>query len=159
LIIRIIKINPIMTLEELIMEDLKTAMREKNEAAKRGIRAIKAAILLAKTDGSGQEVNQDREIQILQKLVKQRRESLEIYQKENREDLAQTEREEIEVIEKYLPKALTPEELEAALKEIIAETGAASPKDLGKVMGVASKRLAGKADGKAISEMVKSLLS
>lgn len=148
-----------MTLEELIMEDLKTAMREKNEAAKRGIRAIKAAILLAKTDGSGQEVNQDREIQILQKLVKQRRESLEIYQKENREDLAQTEREEIEVIEKYLPKALTPEELESALKEIIAETGAASPKDLGKVMGIASKRLAGKADGKAISEMVKSLLS
>lgn len=148
-----------MTLEELIMEDLKTAMREKNEAAKRGIRAIKAAILLAKTDGSGQGVNQDREIQILQKLVKQRRESLEIYQKENREDLAQTEREEIEVIEKYLPKALTPEELESALKEIIAETGAASPKDLGKVMGIASKRLAGKADGKAISEMVKSLLS
>ena len=148
-----------MTLEELIMEDLKTAMREKNEAAKRGIRAIKAAILLAKTDGSGQGVNQDREIQILQKLVKQRRESLEIYQKENREDLAQTEREEIEVIEKYLTKALTPEELESALKEIIAETGAASPKDLGKVMGIASKRLAGKADGKAISEMVKSLLS
>ena len=148
-----------MTLEELIMEDLKTAMREKNEAAKRGIRAIKAAILLAKTDGSGQGVNQYREIQILQKLVKQRRESLEIYQKENREDLAQTEREEIEVIEKYLPKALTPEELESALKEIIAETGAASPKDLGKVMGIASKRLAGKADGKAISEMVKSLLS
>ncbi|MBK6947065.1 MAG: GatB/YqeY domain-containing protein [Haliscomenobacter sp.] len=148
-----------MTLEELIMEDLKTAMRDKNEAAKRGIRAIKAAILLAKTDGSGQEVNQEREIQILQKLVKQRRESLEIYHREHREDLAQKEREEIEVIEKYLPKALTPEELEAALKEIIRETGAASLKDLGKVMGIASKRLAGKADGKAISEMVKSLLS
>lgn len=148
-----------MTLEELIMEDLKTAMRDKNEAAKRGIRAIKAAILLAKTDGSGQEVNQEREIQIIQKLVKQRRESLEIYHREHREDLAQKEREEIEVIEKYLPKALTPEELEAALKEIIRETGAASLKDLGKVMGIASKRLAGKADGKAISEMVKSLLS
>jgi hypothetical protein len=147
-----------MTLEERIMEDLKTAMREKDEAAKRGIRAIKAAILLAKTDGSGQEVTPEREIQILQKLVKQRRESMEIYEREKREDLAHTEREEIAVIEKYLPQPLSAEELEEALRALIAETGAAGPKDLGKVMGQASKRLAGKADGKAISEMAKKLL-
>ncbi len=147
-----------MTLEEKIMEDLKTAMREKDEAAKRGIRAIKAAILLAKTDGSGQEITPEREIQILQKLVKQRRESMEIYEREKREDLAHTEREEIAVIEKYLPQPLSAEELEEALRAIIAETGAAGPKDLGKVMGQASKRLAGKADGKAISEMAKKLL-
>lgn len=140
------------------MEDLKTAMREKDEAAKRGIRAIKAAILLAKTDGSGQEITPEREIQILQKLVKQRRESMEIYEREKREDLAHTEREEIAVIEKYLPQPLSAEELEEALRAIIAETGAAGPKDLGKVMGQASKRLAGKADGKAISEMAKKLL-
>ena len=147
-----------MTLEEKIMEDLKTAMREKDEAAKRGIRAIKAAILLAKTDGSGQEITPEREIKILQKLVKQRRESMEIYEREKREDLAHTEREEIAVIEKYLPQPLSAEELEEALRAIIAETGAAGPKDLGKVMGQASKRLAGKADGKAISEMAKKLL-
>ncbi len=147
-----------MTLEEKIMEDLKTAMREKDEAAKRGIRAIKAAILLAKTDGSGQEITPEREIQILQKLVKQRSESMEIYEREKREDLAHTEREEIAVIEKYLPQPLSAEELEEALRAIIAETGAAGPKDLGKVMGQASKRLAGKADGKAISEMAKKLL-
>jgi len=147
-----------MTLEEKIMEDLKTAMREKDEAAKRGIRAIKAAILLAKTDGSGQEVTPEREIQILQKLVKQRRESMEIYEREKREDLAKTEREEIAVIEKYLPQPLSAEELEEALRALIAETGAAGPKDLGKVMVQASKRLAGKADGKAICEMAKILL-
>ena len=129
-----------MTLEEKIMEDLKTAMREKDEAAKRGIRAIKAAILLAKTDGSGQEVTPEREIQILQKLVKQRRESMEIYEREKREDLAKTEREEIAVIEKYLPQPLSAEELEEALRALIAETGAAGPKDLGKVMGQASKQ-------------------
>lgn len=148
-----------MTLEEKIMDDLKTAMREKDEASKRGIRAIKAALLLAKTDGSGQEITPEREIQILQKLVKQRRESVEIYEREKREDLASTEREEIAVIEKYLPKQLSTEELEAAIREVIAETGATSPKDLGKVMGAASKKLAGKADGKAISEAAKKLLS
>lgn len=147
-----------MTLEEKIMEALKTAMREKDEAAKRGIRAIKAALLLAKTDGSGQEITPEREIAILQKLVKQRRESLEIYERENRSDLAQKEQEEINVIEQYLPKQLDASELEAEIRAIIAETGAASPKDLGKVMGAASKRLAGKAEGKAISETAKRLL-
>jgi uncharacterized protein YqeY len=147
-----------MTLEETIMEDLKAAMRDKDEGAKRGIRAIKAALLLAKTDGSGQEMTSEREMAILQKLVKQRRESLEIFERENRSDLAQKEREEIEVIEKYLPQQLSPDALEAAIREIIAETGAASPKDLGKVMGLASKRLAGQAEGKAISEIAKRLL-
>jgi uncharacterized protein len=148
-----------MTLEEKIMNDLKEAMKAQDKAALRGIRAVKAAILLAKTDGSGQAINEEKEIQILQKLVKQRRESLEIYEKENRAELAQVEREEISIIERYLPQQMSAEELTAALKEIIAETGATSVKDLGKVMGVASKKFAGKADGKAISETVKQLLN
>lgn len=147
-----------MTLEEKIMQDLKTAMKAKDEAALRGIRAVKAAILLAKTDGSGKPIDEDREIQILQKLVKQRKESLEIYEKQNREDLAKVERDEIEIIEKYLPQQLSEAELEAELKQIIAETGATSVKDLGKVMGVASKRFAGRADGKMISQVTKRLL-
>lgn len=147
-----------MTLEEKIMQDLKTAMKAKDEAALRGIRAVKAAILLAKTDGSGKPIDEDREIQILQKLVKQRKESLEIYEKQNREDLAKVERDEIEIIEKYLPQQLSEAELEAELKQIIAETSATSVKDLGKVMGIASKRFAGRADGKMISQVTKRLL-
>ncbi|MFN7119805.1 MAG: GatB/YqeY domain-containing protein [Saprospiraceae bacterium] len=147
-----------MTLEEKIMQDLKNAMKAKDEAALRGIRAVKAAILLAKTDGSGKPIDEEREIQILQKLVKQRKESLEIYEKQNREDLAKVEREEIEIIEKYLPQQLSEAELEAELKQIIREVGATSAKDLGKVMGVASKRFAGRADGKMISQVTKRLL-
>lgn len=148
-----------MTLEERIMNDLKEAMKNKDEAAKRGIRAIKAAILLAKTDGSGEEINDEKEIKILQKLVKQRRDSLEIYEKQDREDLAVVEREEIEVIERYLPKQLSEAELEVVLKKIIADTGAEGMKDMGKVMGAATKELAGKADGKLISQVVRKLLS
>lgn len=148
-----------MKLEELINEDLKTAMKTKDQAGLRGIRAIKAAILLAKTDGSGEEISPEREIQILQKLIKQRTDSLEIYEKQGREDLAVVEREEIAVIKKYLPEQLEGEALENALKEIIAEVGATSPKDMGKVMGTANKKLAGKADGRSISEIVKKLLS
>ncbi len=148
-----------MTLEERIMEDLKDAMKNKDEAGKRGIRAIKAAILLAKTDGSGEPVNEEREIKILQKLVKQRKESLEIYEQQNRADLAAIEREEIEVIEKYLPKQLDETEVEAILKKIIETTGAGSMKDMGKVMGIATKELAGKAEGKLVSQVVKRLLS
>jgi hypothetical protein len=148
-----------MSLEERIMEDLKDAMKNKDEAAKRGIRAIKAAILLAKTDGSGQEMNEEREVKLLQKLIKQRRDSLEIYEKQGREDLAVVEREEIGVIEKYLPKQLSEAELEAVLKKIIEATGAAGMKDMGKVMGAASKELAGKADGRLISQVVKKLLN
>lgn len=148
-----------MTLEERIMNDLKEAMKNKDEASKRGIRAIKAAILLAKTDGSGEEINDEKEIKILQKLVKQRRDSLEIYEKQGREDLAVVEREEIDVIEKYLPKQLDEAELEVVLKKIIADTGAEGMKDMGKVMGAATKELAGKADGKLISQVVRRLLS
>ncbi len=147
-----------MSLENIINNDLKEAMKAKDQVALRGIRAIKAAILLAKTDGSGKELDQDSEIKLLQKLIKQRKDSLDIYTKQNREDLAKTEREEIEVIEKYLPAQLSAEELVAALKKIIAESGASSIKDLGKVMGIASKTLAGKADGKTISETLKTLL-
>jgi len=148
-----------MTLEERITQDLKAAMKAKDQAALRGIRAIKSAILLAKTDGSGKPIDSAKEIQILQKLVKQRKESIEIYEKEGRDDLAKTEHEEVAVIEKYLPEQLSEAELEAELKQIIEEVGAESPKDMGKVMGVATKKLAGRADGKAISQKVKELLS
>ncbi|MEY3050817.1 MAG: hypothetical protein RLY31_602 [Bacteroidota bacterium] len=148
-----------MALETRIMEDLKEAMRTKDEAAKRGIRAIKAALLLAKTDGSGEEMTAEKEIKILQKLVKQRRDSLDIYEQQGREDLAVIEREEIAVIEKYLPQQLDEAALEEILKGILAETGAEGPKDMGKVMGLANKRLAGQAEGRLISTVVKRLLA
>ncbi len=147
-----------MSLEEKINEDLKTAMRAKDDVALRGIRAIKSAILLAKTDGSGQAIDEAKEVQMLQKLVKTRQESLDIYIKNSREELAQKEREEIEVIKRYLPAMIEGAELEAILQQIIAETGATSAKDMGKVMGAANKQLAGKADGRAISEIVKKIL-
>jgi hypothetical protein len=147
-----------MSLENKINEDLKTAMKAKDEAGLRGIRAVKAAILLVKTDGSGLELNEEREIKLLQKLVKQRKESLEIYEKQNRPDLAAKEREEIEVIERYLPQQLSQEELESILRRIIADTGATSVKDMGKVMGLANKELAGRAEPKLIGEGVKKLL-
>jgi len=149
-----------MSLEQKIMADLKTAMLAKDEKSLRGLRAIKAAILLAKTsEGSGGELKEDDEIKLLQKLVKQRKDSLEIYQQQNRTDLAQKEQEEIDVIEKFLPKQLSSEELHLEIKKIIAETGASSPADMGKVMGVATKKLSGKADGKTISAAVKELLN
>ncbi len=148
-----------MTLEQKISNDLKTAMKAKDQAGLRGLRAIKAALLLAKTDGSGQEMTGELEIKLLQKLVKQRRDSLDIYEKQQREDLAKTEREEIEVIERYLPEQMSEADLEAELRTIVAQTGASSMRDMGKVMGVAAKQLAGRADGKAISMVVKKLLS
>lgn len=148
-----------MSLEAKINEDLKTAMKAKDEVGLRGIRAIKSAILLAKTDGSGQAIDEAREVQMLQKLVKTRQESMDIYVKNGRNELAEIEREEIEVIKRYLPAMLEGEELEAVLKQIIAEAGATSAKDMGKVMGVANKQLAGKAEGRAISEIVKRLLA
>src|SRR6478672_8547970 len=136
---------PIMSLEQKTMADLKTAMLAKDEKSLRGLRAIKAAILLAKTsEGAGGELKEDDEIKLLQKLVKQRKDSLEIYQQQNRADLAQKEQEEIEVIEKFLPKQLSAEELKAVVSAIIAETGATSSADMGKVMGAATKRLSGK---------------
>jgi len=142
------------------MADLKTAMLSKDEKSIRGLRAIKAAILLAKTsEGAGGELKDDDEIKLLQKLVKQRKDSLEIFQQQNRSDLAQKEQEEIEVIEKFLPKQLSAEELQLEIKKIIAETGATSSADMGKVMGAATKRLSGKADGKTISAAVRELLS
>ena len=134
-------------------------MKAKNEIGLRGIRAIKAAILLANTDGSGLVLTEERGIQIVQKLVKQRRESLEIYEKQGRQDLAQIERDEIEVISKYLPTQFSDIELRAIITQIIDTVGAKSPSDMGKVMGVATQKLAGKADGKAISAIVKELLA
>lgn len=149
-----------MNLEQKIMADLKTAMLAKDEKTVRSLRAIKAAIILAKTsEGAGGEIKEEDEVKLLQKLVKQRKDSLEIFQQQNRTDLAQKEQEEIEVIEKFLPKQLSGEELKAIITTIIAETGASSPADMGKVMGVATKQLAGKADGKAISTLVKELLA
>lgn len=148
-----------MTLEARIMEEIKTAMKAKNEAELRTLRAIKSAILLEKTSGSGAEITEADELKMLQKLAKQRRDSLDIFKQQNREDLAAKEQEELTIIERFLPKPFTQEELEAALKDIIAQVGAASAADMGKVMGVASKQLAGKADGKSISETVKRLLA
>jgi uncharacterized protein YqeY len=149
-----------MSLEQKIMAEMKDAMKAKDEAALRGLRAIKAAIILAKTEaGAGGEVKEEEEVKLLQKLVKQRKDSLEIYRQQNRADLAQKEEEEIAVIEKFLPQQLSEAELKAELKQIIAQTGAASPADMGKVMGVATKQLAGRADGKAISAAVKELLA
>ncbi len=148
-----------MRLEEQINNDIKDAMKARDQAWLRGVRAVKAAILMAKTDGSGQELDQDREIKILQKLVKQRQESLTIYETQNRPDLAQIEKEEIAVIQKYLPQQLSNEELETLIKDLIQTHGASGIKDMGKIMGLASKALSGKADGKAIAEFVKKLLS
>ncbi len=148
-----------MTLEEKIAKDLVTAMKAKDEVSLRGIRAIKAAITLLKTDGSGNTIDETKEVLLLQKLVKTRQESLDIYEKNDRPQLAAIEREEIEVIKRYLPAMMEGAELEAAIQKIIAETGASSAKDMGKVMGAANKQLAGKAEGRAISEIVKKLLS
>ena len=149
-----------MNLEQKIMADLKAAMLAKDEAALRSLRAIKAAILLAKTaEGTGGELKEEEETKLLQKMVKQRKDSLEIFQQQNRPELARKEEEEIAVIEKFLPKQLSAEEIKAALTKIIAETGASSPADMGKVMGAATKQLAGKADGKTISALVKELLA
>lgn len=147
-----------MTLEERITADMKTAMKAKDKVSLRGIRAIKSAILLQKTDGSGTELNADGEIALLQKLVKSRQDSLDIYTKQNREDLAVTEREEIEVISKYLPEQLSEDELGALIDKVIAQTGASSMKDMGKVMGMANKQAAGRADGKTIASLVKQKL-
>jgi len=149
-----------MSLEQKIMTELKAAMLAKDEAGLRSLRAIKAAILLAKTaEGASGELKEDEEIKLLQKLVKQRKDSLEIFQQQKRDDLANKEQEEIAIIEKFLPQQLSPEELKQALQKIISEAGAAGPADLGKVMGIASKQFAGKADGKTISSLAKELLA
>jgi hypothetical protein len=149
-----------MSLEQQIMSDLKAAMLAKDEVALRSLRAIKAAILLAKTaEGGSGELSTDAEMKILQKMVKQRKDSLDIFSQQGRTDLAQKEQEEIAVIEKFLPKQMDAEELRVVLKEIIVKSGASTAADMGKVMGAANKELAGKAEGKLIASLVKELLS
>lgn len=139
---------------------MKDAMKSKDEAALRGLRAIKAEIIKAKTEpGAGGNITAEGEIKMLQKMVKQRKDALDIYRQQNRADLAQKEEEEIRVIEKFLPAQLSGEALRSELQQIIHETGAASPADMGKVMGVATKKLAGRADGKTISATLKELLA
>jgi uncharacterized protein YqeY len=149
-----------MALEQQIMAEMKEAMKSKNEAALRGLRAIKAEIIKAKTEpGASAELDEATEQKFLQKMMKQRKDSLDIFVQQGREDLAQKEREEMQIIERFLPKQLSEDEIRAAVKTIITNTGASSAADLGKVMGVASKELAGKADGKTISSIVKEMLT
>ncbi|AQX86593.1 MULTISPECIES: GatB/YqeY domain-containing protein [Elizabethkingia] len=148
-----------MSLEVQVMDAMKTAMKEKDKVALDALRAIKAQIILVKTDGKGADVTPEQEIAILQRMVKQRKDSMEQFNAQNRQDLAEVEEAQTKVIEKFLPAQLSTEELEAEIKKIIAESGAEGAKDLGKVMGLASKALAGKSDGKSISEMAKKLLS
>ena len=149
-----------MSLETEVMSLMKDAMKNKDEAMLRGLRAIKAEIIKAKTDpGANGEISADTELKLLQKLVKQRKDSLTIYEQQNRPDLAAKESEEIAIIEKFLPAQMSEEDVKTAVQAIIVETGASGPQDLGKVMGVASKQLAGQADGKVISAIAKSLLT
>ena len=149
-----------MSLEPKIMAEMKDAMKAKNEGVLRALRAIKAEIIKAKTDpGAGGEIDEATEQRFLQKMMKQRRDSLEIFEKQGRNDLADKEKEEIAVIEKFLPEQLTETEIKEAVRKIIADTGASTPSDLGKVMGVASKQMAGLADGKMISTIAKDLLA
>ncbi|MGA9212094.1 GatB/YqeY domain-containing protein [Kaistella sp.] len=148
-----------MSLEIIISDAIKDAMRAKDKVALDALRAVKSQILLLKTEAKGAEVSAEQEIAILQRMIKQRKDSYDQFMAQNRNDLAEVEEAQSKVIEKYLPQQMTSEELETAMKNIIAETGAESAKDLGKVMGMASKLLAGKSDGKSISEMAKKLLS
>ena len=147
-----------MTLEEKINNDIKTAMLAKDQAKLLALRAVKSEIIMAKTSGAGNIVTPDTELKILQKLVKQRKEAALVYKQQGREDLYSQEENEATVIEAYLPKQMSEEEITADLKKIIEETGATSIKEMGKVMGIASKHFAGKADNKLVSEKVKELL-
>ena len=141
------------------MPELKTAMLAKDEKTVRSLRAIKAAIIVAKTaEGAGGVLKEEDEVRLLQKLVKQRKDSLEIFTIQNRPELAKKEEEEIEVIEKFLPKQLSADELREEIANVIAESGATSPAEMGKVIGLANKKLAGRADGKTISTLVKEML-
>lgn len=148
-----------MSLEEKINAGIKAAMLAKDHVTLDSLRAIKSAILIEKTSKSGGELNEATEMALLQRLVKQRREAADIFKSQNRTDLYDAEMAQAAVIEQFLPAQMSPAEVEAALREIIAQTGASSMKDMGKVMGMAAKQLAGKADNKAVSEMVKKLLS
>ncbi len=148
-----------MALEAQIQKDIMEAMKAKDAVRLASVRSIKSAILLAKTSGSGKEVDDTEILKLIQKLVKQRKESAEQYTAAGRQELADNELAEAAVLETYLPKMLSEEEVEAKLKEIIAEVGASAPSDMGKVMGVATKRLAGLAEGKTISAIVRRLLA
>jgi len=151
--------NITMSLEEKINADLKAAMMAKDESGLRGIRAIKSAILIAKTEkGSTGVLTAEKEVQMLQKLVKQRRDSIAEFEKANRQDLITKEKEEVAVIERYLPAMMSEDDVREVIKQIITETGATTQKEMGKVMGAASKQLAGKADNKLVADVVKSLL-
>lgn len=148
-----------MSLEQKIMVAMKDAMKAKDQVSLRGLRAIKSAILLVKTEkGASGELTEDREIALLQKLAKQRKESYDIYVEQEREDLAQTEKEEIEVIEKFLPEQMDEAAVKFFLENLVQELDASSMKDMGKVMGAASSKLAGKADNKLVSQILKDLL-
>ena len=150
-----------MSLKATIEAEIKKAMLARNQDDLRALRAIKSMILIAETDkgASGGELSADLESKILTKAYKQRKESAEIFAQQGRKDLEEKELQEIAVIERFLPKQLTAEEIESKIKEIVTQVGAKSPADMGKVMGVASKELAGKADGKVVSETVKKVLS
>ena len=149
-----------MDLEQKVMDGIKEAMKARSEASLRSFRAIKAEIIKAKTEpGAGGEINADTEFKLLQKMVKQRRDALDIYKQQNRKDLAQIEQEELDIISKFLPAQMSEEDLKKELQQIIKETEASSPADMGKIMGIATKKLAGKAEGKAISATVKELLA
>ena len=149
-----------MSLQTKVMEALKEAMKAKDTVALESLRAIKSAILLARTEaGASEELSEADELKLLQKLVKQRKDSAALYTQQGRNDLAEPELAQMAVIEKFLPAQLSEAEVDEALKGIIAQVGATSPKDMGKVMGAATKQLAGKADGKLISDIVKKLLS
>lgn len=149
-----------MSLEKKVMEQLKEAMKAKDEVALRTLRAIKSAILVEKTAGAAKEsLSEEDEIKMIQKMVKQRKDSIAIFTEQHREDLASKEVEEVAILEQFLPQQLSMDELNNAIKMIIEQVGAGSMADMGKVMGVASKQLAGKAEGKAIADTVKSLLS
>ena len=148
-----------MNLETQIMAQLKEAMKAKNTVALEALRAVKSELLLAKTSGAGSELSEDQEIALLQKLVKQRKEAAEQFEANDRKELAEKELAQAEVIQQFLPAQLTDEELTVAIQDIVAEVGATSPKDMGKVMGAASSKLAGKAEGKLISAKVKEILA
>ena len=149
-----------MSLEVTINDEIKKAMLAKDQVSLRALRAVKSAIQIARTaEGSNGELTEAQDLQILQKLVKTRKDSLDIYKQQNRPDLAEKEQEEVAVIERFLPKQLSADEIKAEVQSIITETGATSMKDMGKVMGLANARLAGRADGRSISETVKALLA
>ena len=149
-----------MSLKSKIEAEIKQAMLNKQKERLTPLRAIKSLILLAETEkGGGEALSEDAELKLLTKAAKQRKDSLEIYKEQGRDDLASKEQSELEVIEEFLPKQLTEAELEAELKSIIDQVGASGPQDMGKVMGASTKALAGRADGKAISGKVKELLS